>query len=64
MKTKASILDTLQLSSGISLIQASKVYDYYIKEKIIKINKHTGDWSLSHGSFLDKDIILRALYTL
>lgn len=36
-----------------------KVFDYYIAEKIIKFTAH-GGFKLTHGAFLDADVIARA----
>jgi len=56
------------MSHKIALIEAIKtagaefpelVFDYYVKEKIIKSSVHNG-FQLTHGAFLDADVLKRA----
>lgn len=46
---------------ALSPAQANKVCKRYIKDKILKIDRVSGDYSVIHGAFMDKEVIQRAL---
>ena len=41
--------------------QAKKVYNIYTHEKILKIDCVSGGWKISHGVFMERDIIMNAV---
>ena len=58
MQSRQSFIEAIEQISGIA--NASDVLDYYIKERIVSVNKHIGQYNVTHGAFLDKDVLLRA----
>ena len=60
MNAKDRFINILTEQKGLTIEDATKVYDIYIDYKILKISVY-GDIRLSHGAFLDLDVIYRAL---
>ena len=58
MNARQSFIEAIEQISGID--NASDVLDYYLKERIVRIDKHIGQYQVTHGTFLDKDVLLRA----
>jgi hypothetical protein len=58
MNHRQSFIETIEQISGID--NASDVLDYYIKERIVRIDKRIGQFQVTHGAFLDKDVLIRA----
>lgn len=61
MQSTPQFIETISRLAGVSVADAKKIYNYYYKHKIIKSCKHTGQIRVTHGAFLDKDVLLRAL---
>ena len=57
MNAKESIKEQF----GFTDAEARHIYDVFIKEKVLLIDKHTGQFTLSHGAFWDKQVMLNAL---
>lgn len=59
----ANFIEVLMRQGGISRDAAERVYRVYDKARVLdKKHMHTsGHINVKHGSFLDKDVILRAL---
>ena len=53
-----TIIKTL-IDSGLTQTQAEQVFKLYKKLRVLKYNAHDG-YSLSHGAFFDKAVILKA----
>ena len=47
-------------SVGFTVPESERIARLYIDEKIVKIDKVSGGWNLSHGDFFDKDVLNRA----
>ena len=60
MKTLDSINESIIRVIGCDEETATKIARFYIKEKIIKVDKVAGGWTLAHGAFLDADVLERA----
>ena len=58
MKSRQSFIEAIEQISGID--NAADVLDYYLKERIVRLDKHIGQYNVTHGSFLDKDVLIRA----
>lgn len=50
-------------AGGISETDAVKVMNFYLKEKIAKLDYAIGRISVKHGAFWDRDVIRRAANT-
>ena len=62
MNTKEQILAAITRSTpAIAGHDVEKIYEFYIKQKIVLINPHNGQWRLAHGDFLKPIILKRAL---
>ena len=46
---------------GLSAADASLVAEYYIKERIAKVDGVDGSVKFAHGAFLDADVLSKAL---
>lgn len=55
-----SFLDTIVSLSGLSVDDAKKVYATLLKHKGIKVNSITGEVTVKHGAFMEKEVLLRA----
>ena len=60
MTQTESILESMQFAAGVNADDAAKVLAYYKAIKVVKTTCHEG-LQFSHGAFLDRDVILRAL---
>ena len=61
MNTMESVRETIQgLTENWTNEEREKVIEYYLKEKIIRINKHDGGWRVIHGAFLADDVLENA----
>jgi len=52
---------TLERVAGISREDANKVFATYVKHKLVKRDTCNQTWTVKHGGFLERDVILRAL---
>jgi hypothetical protein len=46
--------------SGLPVEDAKKAYATLLKHKGIKVNSVTGEVTVKHGAFMDKQVLLRA----
>jgi transcription initiation factor TFIIIB Brf1 subunit/transcription initiation factor TFIIB len=53
-------LDTIVSLSGLPVEDAKKAYATLLKHKGIKVNSVTGEVTVKHGAFMDKQVLLRA----
>lgn len=51
----------LRQLGGIDIADAAKVRDYYLKERIAKLDAVSGRITVKHGAFLDREVIQRAV---
>ena len=58
MATRQSFIEAMEQISGID--NASDVLDYYLEERMARLDVHTGQYRITHGAFLDKDVLIRA----
>jgi hypothetical protein len=63
MSSKPAMIDAIAHNGQITQDQAAQVFDLYRKEKIVKFNAHDG-YSVTHGAFLDRDVITRAVNSI
>ncbi len=54
-------IDTLMRWGGITREEAIAVKAFYIKHKLVKVDKGIGRISVKHGAYLDKDVIKKAV---
>jgi hypothetical protein len=52
---------TLVELGGCSATEAVKVFNLYLKNKVIKMDAVGGVYNVKHGAFLDRDVIRRAV---
>ena len=64
MSSKDHLAESIARQAGCDTKDANKIISYYLQEKIVKIDKHNGGLLLTHGAFMDKDVLLRALETI
>ena len=64
MTTTARLAEAIANAAKIDLATAAKVADYYVAQKIAKIDCVHGGLTLAHGAFLDADVIHRAAQLL
>jgi nucleoid DNA-binding protein len=60
MTTKQNMIDAIARQGRITTDQAAKVLAVYVNVKAIKYGVHDG-YTIKHGAFMDRDVILRAL---
>jgi hypothetical protein len=48
------------VTHGLNQAEAELVFNYYVKNKIFKYNAHDG-YTLIHGAYFDRDVLVRAL---
>lgn len=53
-------VETLERCGNITEKQAISVKDYYLKNKLAKLDAVSGRITVKHGAFLDADVIQRA----
>jgi len=58
---ETNFIDTLMEFGGITRAEATRVFDLYRREKLIKRDAAGGVYNVTHGAFLDRDVIRRAL---
>ena len=56
-----SLTEVIQKLGRVTLQEAEKVAQYYIKERYVKIDSVGGGYRMKHGAFLDRDVIKRAV---
>lgn len=61
INAEAAFIATLQKTSGCSKKDAKKVMEYYINLKIAKLDAVIGRITVTHGVFLDREIIEKAI---
>lgn len=60
MNQKEAFLESIVSVSGCNKEQSEKVYRVYVEQKAIKIKAHDGI-VLTHGAFMDKEVIWNAI---
>jgi hypothetical protein len=55
-----NFIETLKELGKITQEQAEKVFDYYLKHKLIKRDVAMGKYNVKNGAYLDKEVIERA----
>ena len=60
MSTKPTLVELMANTAKITLNDAEVVFEYYRKNKLLKLNAYTG-YSVKDGGFLDSAVIKRAL---
>ncbi len=55
-------LETVQ-EKGFTAAEAERVFRYYVKHRIIKLDAVGGVWSVKHGVFWDTDVLKKAATT-
>lgn len=55
------LLDCLQERGGIDAAQAQVVAAYYRKHKLVRLDAVNGDFTIKHGSLMERDTMLRAI---
>ena len=61
MNTTESILACIQGIIKCTLADAKHILEVYKREKVIKIDVVNGSWHVTHGAFLDADVLRRAI---
>lgn len=56
-----NFVETLRSLGGITKADAEQVFGYYVKRRLVKRDAVNGTYSVKHGSYLDPDVILRAV---
>ena len=59
MTTLGQIIAKIE-SVGFTAPESERIARLYIDEKIVRIDKVSGSWNISHGDFFDKDVLNRA----
>ncbi len=57
--TRSTFVEVVIGSSDLSVKDAERILDFYIKEKLATLNAHDG-YRLKHGALLDHDVLERA----
>jgi hypothetical protein len=60
MSTKPALIEMMANTAKITIGDAEVVFEYYRKNKFLKLNAYTG-YSVKDGGFLDSAVIKRAL---
>ena len=60
-RAENAFVETVAERAGISGDEAFKVFRVYKKAKAIKFDRTNSRFSVVHGAFMDKEVILRAL---
>lgn len=60
MTQKEALLESIRAVSGCNVDQSEKVYKVYVEHKAIIFKAHAGI-VLTHGAFMDKDVIWNAI---
>lgn len=58
---RAGLVENIARLGEITTAEAEKVYDHYRKSRIIKISVGLGRATVTHGAYLDRPVIRRAL---
>ena len=61
MSTRDRFINHAMNQFGFTKAEAATIYTVFLREKVMKIDKHTGDFKLVHGAFWDKYPMNRAL---
>jgi hypothetical protein len=61
MTNKESFLEYCTKVQGFTKAESRIIYKVYTENKIIKHSKHCVAWTVSHGAFLDKNVMQNAL---
>ncbi len=61
MATKSNLIKIIANNANISTADAAKVFDLYVKEKIIKLDGCCMGFVFTHGAFLEADVIHNAV---
>jgi hypothetical protein len=61
VNAEESFIGSLMEFGGITRAEATRVFDLYRREKLIKRDAVGGVYNVKHGAFLDRDVIRRAL---
>lgn len=55
------MIEAIAERGAISIADATRVFELYLSKKIRAITRTTNGFDVKHGSFLDRDVIRRAL---
>ena len=61
MRTRDRFLSIIETISGCDESMASKVADFYLENRIAKIDVVNGNLTFEHGIFLEPDVIQNAI---
>lgn len=61
VNAETSFIACMEDEYGLTEDEALRVFNLYMKERIIKIDAVMGSWTVKHGAFLDKETIRKAL---
>lgn len=61
VNAERGMVDTLRQLGNISEVEALRVFAYYRKHKLIKLDPVGGTYHVKHGAFMDRDVIRRAV---
>ena len=61
MTTTERFIESVMEQFGFTENEARKIFKVYQKAKVVKIDRVSGQWNLTHGAFWDKDPMNRAL---
>jgi hypothetical protein len=61
VNAEENFIASLMEFGGITRAEATRVFDLYRREKLIKRDAVGGVYNVKHGAFLDRDVIRRAL---
>lgn len=60
-QAEENFIDNIARAGGISKVAAAKVLAVYRRHRVVKMNAVSGEITVKHGGFMDRDVILRAL---
>ena len=61
MNTRDSFIRCVIEQFGFAKVDAVIIYNIFIQEKVLKVDKQTGGFTLTHGAYWDKDVMNNAL---
>ena len=61
MNVKQRFTESLKRNFGFTDAECEKIYSVYLRERILKIDCVTGQYSLAHGEFFEREVLERAI---
>jgi len=61
VNAETSFIACMEDGYGLTEDEALRVFNLYMKERIIKVDAVMGSWTVKHGAFLDKETIQKAV---